>query len=403
MHILLLHQAFAEIGEAGATRHHEMALQMGRKGDRVTIIAGTASYLTGREAGSMGRRATTENVRILRPQAYASWHRSFFHRVLSFFSFMIASFAKGVRVQGVDVVWGTSPPLFQAVSAWLLSRLKRAPFLFEVRDLWPLFAIEVGVLRSKVLIALSKWLEAFLYRRADLIVINSPGFAGHVLERGARRVELVANGVDSTMFDPADEGKDFREQHGLGNAFVVVYAGAHGISNDLGVVIQAASLLKDEEVIFLLIGDGKEKPNLVRRSASLGLENLRFLSPLPKLKMGKALAAADACLAILKPIEAYKTTYPNKVFDYMAAARPVLLAIDGVIRQVVEGAEAGVFVAPGSPQALAQAVLELKGDPAAAQRMGERGRQCVEAEFDRALQAQRLQGLFSELVKGKGA
>jgi glycosyltransferase involved in cell wall biosynthesis len=318
-------------------------------------------------------------------------------------SFMLASFVAGLQVRAVDVVWGTSPPLFQAVSAWLLARLKRVPFLLEVRDLWPLFAIEVGVLRSRILIRLSYWLEAFLYRRADLVVINSPGFAGHVLERGAQRVELVANGVDPDMFDPAEEGLEFRRKQDLGDSFLVIYAGAHGISNDLGVVIQAANLLRDEDVLFLLIGDGKEKANLMSQAASLGLNKLRFHPPLPKVEMGKALAAADACLAILKSIEAYKTTYPNKVFDYMAAGRPVLLAIDGVIREVVEGAGAGQFVTPGDAKALANAVLKLKREPERADLMGRRGRECVEKNFDRAKQADRLRGLFVELVEERAS
>ncbi|MFP3852772.1 MAG: glycosyltransferase family 4 protein [Anaerolineales bacterium] len=406
MHILLLHQAFAALGEPGGTRHHEMARYLTEGGHRVTVLAGGVRYLTG-EATQRSRWLDKDRddrgVRIWRPYTYHGWHKSFVHRVFSFLSFMVSSFLAGLGVRGVDVVWGTSPPLFQAVSAWLLARLKGVPFVLEVRDLWPLFAIEVGVLRSDLLISLSRWLERFLYRRADWIVVNSPGFIEHVSARGGERVELIPNGVDVSMFDPGSSGKAFRDEHDLDSAFVVLYAGAHGMSNDLGVVLEAASQVAAPEVLFVLLGAGKEKEYLQAESRRLGLTNLRFVDPVPKQRMPAALAAADVCLAILKPIDAYKTTYPNKVFDYMAAGRPVVLVIDGVIRQVVEEAGAGVFVPPGDPAALAAAVEQLRSQPDKAREMGRRGRRYVAEHFDRNEWAQRLAVVFERVVAEEAA
>ncbi len=263
---------------------------------------------------------------------------------------MASSFWAGLKVRQVDLVWGTSPPIFQGVTAWALARLKGVPFLFEVRDLWPAFAIDVGVLRNPLLIKLSLWLERFLYRHADQMLVNSPGFVEHIAQRGAREVLVVPNGVDPFMFDPYENGAGYRQQHDLAGRYIVMYAGAHGMSNDLGVVLEAARLLQDQpEIAIVFVGDGKEKPALQAQAAQMGLHNVYFLPPVPKAGMAQALAAADACIAILKPIKMYATVYPNKVFDYMAAGRPVILAIDGVIRQVVEEAEAGVFVQPGDP------------------------------------------------------
>jgi len=181
----------------------------------------------------------------------------------------------------------------------------------------------VGVLKSPTLIKMSLWLERFLYRHADRVMVNSPGYVAHVTERGAKRVELVPNGADPEMFDPADDGAAFRSANQLEHKFVVLYAGAHGMSNDLGVVLDAAKLLQDatatSEITVIFLGDGKEKSALEKQAAGMGLTNVLFLSPVPKNEMASALAGADACLAILKPIDEYKTTYPNKVFDYMAA------------------------------------------------------------------------------------
>ena len=407
MHILLIHQAFAALGEPGGTRHHEFALQLTELGHHVTVITGQVSYLTGEktETGTWFAREVDEyGVEIWRCRSYSGWHKSFFHRLLSFFSFMITSFIAGLRVCKVTLVWGTSPPIFQAVTAWLLARLKGAPFLFEVRDLWPYFAIDVGVLRQPIIIRLSEWLERFLYKRADSMVINSPGFMEHVSSRGGECVFVVPNGVDVAMFDRVIDRDSFRSKHNLQDKFVLMYAGAHGMSNDIGTILDAAEILKDEPSIrFILLGDGKEKDALHERARQLSLKNVLFLPPVPKKEIPDALAGADACVAILKPIEAYKTTYPNKVFDYMAAGKPVLLMIDGVIREVVEDADAGIFIEPGDAEGLAVAVQALAADPTLGDRLGGAGKRCVEERFDRTHLAGEMERVMMTLIESESA
>ena len=407
MHILLIHQAFAALDEAGGTRHYELAHYLATHGHTVTIIASPVSYLTGKTRQEHNSWVTREipepGITILRTYTYPALHKSFVHRVFSFFSFMASSFFNGLNVRKVDLVWGTSPPIFQGFTAWLLARLKGVPFLFEVRDLWPAFAIAVGVLHNKLLISLSLWLEHFLYSHADQVMVNSPGFIDHVTKRGAKRVVLISNAADPKMFDSAGGARKFRKSHHFEDKFVVLYAGAHGVSNDLGVVLQAAALLKDNDTVRLvLVGDGKEKPALQSQAQQLGLSNVLFVPPVPKKEMAGVLASADACIAILKPLELYKTTYPNKVFDYMAAGRPVICAIDGVIRQVVEEADAGCFVPPGNPQAMAAIIQTMADDPARTRQMGEKGRIYIEKNFNRATIAEQLMSLLEELRKGHG-
>lgn len=385
MHILLIHQAFASLDEAGGTRHHELARYLAQRGYNVTVIASPVSYLTGKDDRRRARKQVDDlGVTILRSFTLPALHRSFIWRVFSFLSFMVSSFINGLFVRRVDLVWGTTPPIFQGPTAWLLARLKGVPFLLEVRDLWPAFAVAVGVLKNRWLIRLSEGLERFLYRSADCVVVNSPGFIEHVHARGAKRVSLVPNGADPEMFDPESRGEQFRKRFGFEGCFVVLYAGAHGMSNDLDVVLDAADRLKTSPAIrVVLLGSGKEKPRLRAEADRRGLDNLVFLPPLPKMEVPAALAGADACLAILKPIEMYKTTYPNKVFDYMAAGRPVILAIDGVIREVVEEAQAGVFVPPGDPSALADAIQMLANNPQKCRTMGMNGRKTVVSKFSR--------------------
>jgi len=165
MHILLIHQAFAALDEPGGTRHHELARFLVQKGHQVTVIASRVSYLTGSALTPTHLpKGEGPGVRVLRAYTYNALHKSFVHRVFAFLSFMFSSFFIGLGVKNVDVVWGTSPPIFQGVTAWALARLKGAKFLFEVRDLWPDFAIAVGVLKNPTLIKLTLWLEGFLYR-----------------------------------------------------------------------------------------------------------------------------------------------------------------------------------------------------------------------------------------------
>ena len=180
---------------------------------------------------------------------------------------------------------------------------------------------------------------------------------------------------------------------------MVLYAGAHGMSNHLEIVLEAAARLAGQpEIMIVLLGDGKEKANLTARAVAMGLENLIFLPPLPKAEMRSALAMADICLAILKPVEMYKTVYPNKVFDYMAAGRATILAIDGVIREVIEAGEAGVFVPPGDPEALAVTIRQLAGQPEKVKQMGLNGRAYLEAHFDRPKVADELDELLREMT-----
>ncbi|MCB9133960.1 MAG: glycosyltransferase family 4 protein [Anaerolineales bacterium] len=409
MHILLIHQAFAALDEPGGTRHHELALHLAAQGHRVTVIASPVSYLTGKTTLSPPSPPSPlaplgeGGVTILRAYTYAALHKSFVHRIFAFFSFMFSSFLLGLKVKNVDLVWGTSPPIFQGVTAWALARVKWVPFLFEVRDLWPAFAVAVGVLTNPLLIRMSEWLERFLYGHAGRVMINSPGFLEHVKARGAKRVELVPNGADTSMFDPHARGEAFRTKQGLNGKFIALYAGAHGMSNDLDVLLDAAAQLTDcPDAVIVLLGDGKEKPRLMVRAKEMGLQNIVFIPSIPKTEMGEALAASDACIGILKSIEMYKTVYPNKIFDYLAAGRPVVLAMEGVIREVVQAADAGVLIPPGDAatraKAIADAIRLLSNDRERCQSMGLSGRAYLEAHFDRGKLAEQLRGV----VEGMG-
>jgi len=402
--MILIHQAFVSPTEAGGTRHYEFARHLVGQKHQVSIVASNLSYLTGKrntERSGIVIRELLDGIQLYRARTFSSLHRSFVWRVVSFFSFMLTSIVAALRVRDVDVVMGTSPPIFQAASAWVVSALKSRPFLLEIRDLWPEFAIDMGVLKNPALIWLSRRLERFLYGQADHMLVNSPAYRDYLLRKGIpeRKITLIPNGVDPGMFDPAKDGSSIRHEFNLNGKFVVTYAGALGPANDLLTVLKAADILRgDEKVHFLLVGDGKDRVTLENAAKELNLPNITFTGTRPKTEMVSFLAASDACLAILKNIPMFKTTYPNKVFDYMAAGRPTILAIDGVIRKVIEESGGGIFVQPGNPKEIAGEVSELSSDAKRAQKMGLKARAYVEQHFNRQIHAQAFSELLLNLV-----
>lgn len=405
MRVLLIHQAFVGDDEAGGTRHYELGQRLAAHGDHLTVIASQVGYLTGKAVRSARRGLTYRDdageVAVVRAYAPAVRRHGLAWRVWAFVVFMVTSILAGLSVAKVDLVMGTTPPIFQAVSALGVARLRRRPFLLEVRDLWPAFAIEMGVLRNPILIALSRRLERFLYRRADHLLVNSPAYRDHLLRHGVPpgKVSFVPNGVDVAMFDPAASGESFRRRYGLEGKCVAIYAGAHGMANDLDTVLDAAERLRDRpDIQVVLVGDGKERPRLEAEAVRRKLANVTFTGPIAKAAMGEVLAAADLCVATLRGIPMFATTYPNKVFDYMAAGRPTLLAIDGVIREVVEAAGGGIFVAPGDGAQMAAAAARLADDPDLRRRMGAAARHHVEEHFNRDRQAEEFRALVRRVA-----
>jgi glycosyltransferase involved in cell wall biosynthesis len=405
MKILLINQVFVSPNEPGHTRHFEMAKYLQKFGDELVIVASDLNYQTGeRTINHKGLVAEQEidGVRILRTYMYPAIHRSYFWRILSFFSFMFSSIFAAMKVKDVDMIMGTSPPIFQAFSAWVVSFLRRKPFLLEVRDLWPEFIVSMGVFNNPILIKLARMLEMFLYRRATHILVNSPAYIDYIESKGiaAAKITFIPYGADISMFHPDVKPSQIREELNLQNKFVVLYTGAMGQANDIYTILRAADRLRDQENIsIVLFGDGKERQNLQAETQRLGLTNLVFAGVRPKHQIPSIVASADVCLAILQDIPMFRTTYPNKVFDYMAAGKATILVIDGVIRSIIEDSQGGVYVPPGDDQRLAQTILDLTKNPDVLKTMGENARAYLLKNLDREKMLDQSRTLFQKLVK----
>ncbi len=408
MHILFIHQFLATPNEAGGTRQFELAQHLIKKGHKITFICSTITYLTGkplsRQKGRLFVRETIEGINIIRTYTFPGLQESFKKRIFGFLSFMVSSVIGGLSVRKTDVVLASSPQIFVGISGYLLSKIKRVPFLFEIRDLWPKFAIDIGVLKNPLYIRLSLLLEKIIYKKSDYFIINSPGFYDHLEKSGIERkkIFLIPNGVDTKYFKPSDKQNWVRKEIGLYEDFVVLYSGAFGLANSLDTVIESARYLRHQpDIKIMFVGDGKEKRNLVQLRDKYKLNNVIFVDAQPKRKMPDFCNAADVCLAILKKLASFKTTYPNKIFDYMACGRPTILAIDGVAREVLEKAHAGEFVEPENSQHLASTILKFYNNRALIQKYGINARRYVVDHFDREKIAENFNRVLKKITKEK--
>ena len=404
MRILLINQVFVSPDEPGHTRHFELAKFMKQQGHELVIVASDVNYQTGKKIISHKGLSVEQNIdgiRVYRSAIISSLHRSYFWRILSFFSFMFSSIWTALKVKDVDLIMGTTPPIFQAVSAWFIAFLRRKPFLLEVRDLWPEFIVSMGEFRNPLLIQMARWLERFLYARATHILVNSPAYGEYIKQKGVaqEKISFIPYGTDIDMFSPEVEGSEIRNQYGLDDNFVVLYSGALGQANDIYTLIRAAQRLKSQtDIKIILFGDGKERVKLETEAKNRNLENVIFAGAHPKKEMPAVLAAADVCLAILQDIPMFRTTYPNKVFDYMAAGKATVLVIDGVIRDVIEASNGGVFVEPGNDERLAAVLSELASDPDRVIALGQNAREYLVKNLDRQDKMAETVNLFEKMV-----
>ena len=395
--VLLVHQAFSTLDEGGGTRHCEFISEWLRRGWEVEVIASAQHYLSGEVRAGKFSKDRQPGLRIHRVPALVNHQASYMHRVVSYLWFCVVALVYVLRASKANVVVGTSPPIGQGMTALVAAKLSRCPFVLEVRDLWPDFPIALGGLNSRIGKAIAKAIERRLYSGAEKIVVNSPGFLDPIAEKGVSRdkLVLVPNGVDPSMFVGARHGMKLRVALGLDHKFVILYSGALGKANDLESLLEAALILKEvHEIRFVILGDGMMRRALQDRCSKMQLTNVQFLRSRKKRWMPDFLAAADLCYAGLLSCPILHSTYPNKVFDYMAAEKPVLLAIDGPIRKVVCESKGGVFVSPGQAEEIAAQILDLSLDLEQCRQMGRNGRAYVLEHFSRSNHAEEFHELL---------
>jgi colanic acid biosynthesis glycosyl transferase WcaI len=408
MRILYLSQYFPPEMGAPAARVHELSREWAALGHDVTVLTGFPNHPSGiippAYRGQLIRRERCDDVNVVRTPIYAAANRGLVRRGLNYASYALSAALIGpFLTKAPDVVIATSPQLLTAASGFWMSALKRAPFIFEVRDLWPRSIVEVGALSAThPAIQLLEQLEMFLYSKAARVVTVTDAFVEELAARGVPRSKLrvVKNGVDLSLFQPLPRQNEVREELRLSSTdFMCLYVGTHGMAHGLETILEAADRLREQTSIrFVLVGEGAEKAALKARAQSMNLTSITFIDKQPRSRVASYLAACDVALVLLKSKPLFKTVLPSKIFEIMGAARPIVLSVDGEARKLVEDARAGVFVPPEDPAALAEAILKLKSAPSLCGEMGSKGRSFVEASFSRKALAEQYLALLDELV-----
>jgi glycosyltransferase involved in cell wall biosynthesis len=394
-----------EIG-APSARVSELCREWAREGHDVTVVTGLPNHPTGVVApeyrGTIFRRERLDGLTVFRNWLYATPNEGFFKKTLSHVSFMLSTMLLTTpRLHGYDVLIVSSPAFFVVISTWFMSRVWRIPYIFEVRDLWPGIFIELGVLKNRPIIRLLEAIEMFLYRQAGLVVVVTHAFRDILIKRGLRsgHVATITNGVDCDAFQPGPRDNDIRREHGLTGKFVVLYIGAHGISQALAAVLESARALQDDpEVVFLFVGEGADKKKLMERAAQLALRHVRFLPGQPRQLMAQWYAAADVVLVPLRDIPLFETFIPSKMFEIMACGRAIIGSVRGEARAILERSEGALIVDPEDSAAIARAVRSLRSAPGLADQLGQAARRFVVANYDRRILAHQYLQLLSEAV-----
>jgi len=409
MRVLYLSQYFPP--EVGATqaRAFEMATGLIREGHRVTMLTEVPNHPEGiiRPAYQKccWQRENLEGIDVIRVWVKTAPVKTMFTRMAFYLTYMINAVLAGLFLarDRYDVIYATSPPLFVGGAGLILSVLRRIPFVFEVRDLWPESAVALGELANPHFVRYATWLEEACYRHARRIVVVTKGSRQHLIERGIDpdKLTLIPNGANTDMFrHKADKGLELRRSLELGDSFLVLYAGIHGIAQDLETVLHAAKQLVDTPGIhFLFVGEGPCKAELAALKKKLALSNVTMLPSYPREKMPDFFSAADAALAPMRRVDLFKGVMPCKMFDAWACGCPVILGIDGEARQVMDQARAGVFVEPESVAALVAAIRSLSDQPEQCRVLGANGRRFVEQFYSRKAQARELNTCLTALCR----
>lgn len=397
MKIVFFTHYFPPEVNAPANRTHEHCREWAKAGHEIHVVTGIPSHPLGRPFASYRRlwyqHESIDGIHVHRVWTYLAPNKGVVRRTLNYLSFIPTAVFRAWRLGNCDVAIGTSPQFFCAVGAWLYSRLRRVPFVFELRDLWPESISAVGAIRKNAALAVLEYLELKMYKDAAGVVCLTKAFMDNLAARGVDRPKLhfVPNGIVPAFWSAGDRAKG-RARLGINDHDVVVsYVGTIGMAHGLRTTLEAAALMKETQpgVKFLIVGDGAELESLREAARSRQLTNVAFTGLLSRQLMPDVLAATDISLVTLKPSPVFKTVLPSKMFESMAASRPILLGVEGEAQQTLERAGAGLAVKPGDAAELAVGIERLVSDPKLRAQMGRAGAEFVESEFSRSTWARR--------------
>jgi glycosyltransferase involved in cell wall biosynthesis len=405
--VLIFHQYFGTSEHSGAgVRTYELGRRLVKRGDVVSIITGNSVYFSGTKL-SRSRfpwtRQTVGGIEVLRVHIPFGGSHSLVPRILGFFWFIPLGLLAALCCRRPEVVVATSTPLTIGIPGYLLSRIRRVPFVLELRDLWPDCVVDWRVVRNQLLIRAAYWLESFLYRKSDKILAVTDGIRCQLIRKGisANKISVVTNASDLELFNPNSSQADLQ---GLGipaAAFVCIHAGSLGFANSVGFLLDVAEHLRETTIHIVILGAGPQKAGLMKDAGNRKLGNIHFLNPVPKTEVPAYLRRAQLGIAAFRPGRLTHIFLPNKFFDYLACGLPVLVNFDGEARTYLETAGAGIYAAPENPQLCAEKIKELAASRERLSAMAINARRLSENRFSWEHKAIEFREALSSLCLGR--
>lgn len=408
--VYLCHYFAPEVG-APSARGLEHCRRWAERGHRVKVVTCFPNHPTGiiseEYRGNLFKKEVMGQLEIYRNYVYATPNEGFLKKIIGHLSFMFSSVMLSLpQIGKADLIVVSSPTFFSIFSGFVFKYLKRIPLILDIRDLWPGAFVELGVLRNKLIINVLEKMELSFYRGADKVVTVTKRFKDDIVSRGIDegKVEVITNGVDTRFFSfKPEERYRLKKHYELENKFVVLYIGAHGISHALDKLIDVAARFDQvsKDIVFLFVGDGAVKADLMEKVEKLELNNVKFLPSQKKEDMPAFYSLADICLVPLRNINIFKTFIPSKMFEMMACERPILASLDGEAKEILEASGSAEVVEPENVEATFHALKELKGDEAKRVRMGQKGRFFVKKNYSRQKLADKYLEMLTELVENE--
>ncbi len=409
MHILFLTDNFPPEVNAPASRTYEHAREWVKAGARVTVITCAPNFPAGRVFPGYRNRPwqteTVDGIRVIRVWSYITANEGFYKRTLDYVSFAASATIASLFVRKPDVIVGTSPQFFTAMAGYAAGLLRRRPFLFELRDIWPASIKAVGALKDGRLLRLLEAIEMFLYRRARTIVAVTEAFRAELIERGidAGKIEVVTNGADLSRFKPQPRPEALAARLGLTGQFVAGYVGTHGMAHGLDTLLDAAALLRKRgdanDIRILLLGHGARKAALVERAQQMELDNVLFVDSVPKEEVAGYWALLDVSIIHLRRDPLFLTVIPSKLFECMAMGLPVLHGVEGESAEIVRRDGCGETFTPEDAMALADKLIGLARDGGRVERYRDRALAAA-PQYDRTLKATDMLSILRRTAGG---
>ena len=392
MHILFLSHYFPPESNAPASRTYENCRRWVRRGHKVTVITCVPNVPDGvvydGYKNRLRQREVVDGINVVRVWTYVAANRGRIRRTLNYISYMFSAIFFSLFVRKPDVIVATSPQFFCGWAGVIASRLRRVPFILEIRDIWPDSIVAVGALRNRRIVRILEWLELKMYAAAKHIITVGKSYKQVLIEKGvpAEDISIITNGFDCDIFYPRESDEKVRQRYNLNGEFVCSYVGTIGMACGLEVVLHTAKLLKNRQrndIKFLLVGAGATKEQLRRQALEENLDNIVFVERQDREAIPRILSVADACLVHLRRSDHFKTVFPSKILEATAMAKPTILGVEGYAAQFLREADAGICIEPENADQLAEAVENLADDPELCRSLGQAGREYVTKHHDR--------------------